>query len=785
MRAFCAKLFQCRQWMEKTLQALPFWPDAVGVATLICAPVVRLARATLRRAPLLRKAEWLLEIEMLTRRHPVPMALSLCYVCWRGLRTTPLGHIGTDHLIYPLVAAISGFNPFLGIVCGLAFGIGDFLQKLVWPDIYGARGCDDLNYWAALMGYVVAYSAVMWMGIFPGIMSRMVRFGMRSLLQRLLVGRVAAAADGAGPTAKYAFLQYYNPKTQTYNLNFKDPQILQVVKGLMSDPRNLLADKDAWRTEALTPEQKLVLAQLRGRGMLGPEGADKLQPVLEDAANLAAADTLPEMEVPETNVCEAYPPPGMSDSALLMEQIAAAFAAFLAAEISMGHLVKIAEGPAFEGARPHPDVSCKHFEEGVLAAQAVPTGIAAGVGTLAPAVTGLSGPGPGGGTTAVPPGGSPASPDIASLVVRLNQLDADNVTGNPIIQGMVDQVKGTYEKTNNIDPSALDAIEKQLQAIEAANAAQFQEDSDAAISRSQKLRNATQAVKDPAAQHQQDLVDQYNNLVDQVTGVTDPETGRVVVPDRLNSAAGLASLDYWHNSVFKPDGSIDENALHQMEAALITDKKDQLQQELNLASAVAQSETQAGSILGAETWTAQKIRDTAFLVDGVLLTGGVGAAAGGGAAGFLASTAVGSAWGGVAGGVRAGSESNWDSGAVAQGFKDGAASGLKMSIVGRGLGSLANVAKVNPYLSGALIGGGLSAQSGGSFIEGAILGAGMLPLANAAGATVRAGGPNSPMVWSSSGAAAREGSVPEVFTWNGRRPATGGRAGERSVGTAP
>ena len=166
---------------------------------MACSPLVSFAHAVLRTLPALRRLEWLLEIESLTRRHPVGLAFSMLYVLWRGLRVTPLGHIGTDPIIYPLLGAISGFNPFLGLVCGALYGVGDLAQKFVWPDIYGARGWTDKNYWGAMGGYLVAYSSLMIMGVLPGLLSRVFRTVTRSIIRNYMFRRAAASADGATP----------------------------------------------------------------------------------------------------------------------------------------------------------------------------------------------------------------------------------------------------------------------------------------------------------------------------------------------------------------------------------------------------------------------------------------------------------------------------------------------------------------------------------------------------------------------------------------------------------
>jgi len=200
MRALLVKIAEIRAAIAQALHQLPFWNQLVQISAALCSPVTLLARGALRAMPSLRKLEWLLEIETLTRRHPVLLAFSLIFVAWRGLRTTPLGHIGTDPIIYPLLGGISGFNPFLGLFCGAVFGAADLVQKFLIPDIYGqGKKWMDLNYWGAMIGYVVAYSSVMLMGVFPGMLSRVFRAIVRAILSKIFFRRASAAADGATP----------------------------------------------------------------------------------------------------------------------------------------------------------------------------------------------------------------------------------------------------------------------------------------------------------------------------------------------------------------------------------------------------------------------------------------------------------------------------------------------------------------------------------------------------------------------------------------------------------
>ena len=125
---------------QDTLVSLPGWQRFEEVTHTLTSPVRSLASGTQRVLPFTRRLDWLLEIERLKSLHPVILAISLAFAIRRGLYTTQYGHIGTDTLIYPTLAAISVFNPFLGVVSAIAFGIGHIVQKLFINDIYGTNG---------------------------------------------------------------------------------------------------------------------------------------------------------------------------------------------------------------------------------------------------------------------------------------------------------------------------------------------------------------------------------------------------------------------------------------------------------------------------------------------------------------------------------------------------------------------------------------------------------------------------------------------------------------------
>lgn len=178
---------------------LPFWKDVEKFSMVVAAPVRGIATLTLRLFPFLRWFEKYLELESLRRRSPVILAFSITLLAFRGILTSPNGHIGTDASVFPLLTLISCFNPFLGGLSGLVFGAADLVQKLIKPDIFGAMTWSDPNYKSALGGYVAAYSITIWMGVMPGLISRIGRNVAIAIFRRIRAKRAAAHADGATP----------------------------------------------------------------------------------------------------------------------------------------------------------------------------------------------------------------------------------------------------------------------------------------------------------------------------------------------------------------------------------------------------------------------------------------------------------------------------------------------------------------------------------------------------------------------------------------------------------
>ena len=180
----------------ETLTSLPGWHQIEKLAQVLTTPVRWLANSTQRALPVTRRFDWLLEIERIKSMHPVILVIAIGWAIRRGLFTTQYGHIGTDTLIYPTIATISYFNPFLGVITGIAFGVGDIIQKFLFNDIFGTNG-HDANYYSALLGYCFAYSSLMVGGLLPGVMSRLFSLAARKIIGLGFYAVARARADGA------------------------------------------------------------------------------------------------------------------------------------------------------------------------------------------------------------------------------------------------------------------------------------------------------------------------------------------------------------------------------------------------------------------------------------------------------------------------------------------------------------------------------------------------------------------------------------------------------------
>jgi hypothetical protein len=185
-----------RLWLAATVQRNPVWLALNWISRPIAAPFKGFARYVLVKVPAFERLDWLLEIRSLANRAPFLISISLILCVRRGFSVTQFGHIGTDRAIYPLIALIGSFNPFFAICCAALFGVSDMIQKLFFVnDIYGAPDRFSLQFVGALTGYTIAYSALVVMGLAPGVVSRLARRGLVRALSRV------GTADGASEIA--------------------------------------------------------------------------------------------------------------------------------------------------------------------------------------------------------------------------------------------------------------------------------------------------------------------------------------------------------------------------------------------------------------------------------------------------------------------------------------------------------------------------------------------------------------------------------------------------------
>lgn len=340
-RSILEGLTALRRKLRTVVLAIPLWREIELVASAVTWPVRFLAALTLRLIPTLKNYEWLLEIQSLQRRHPILVAVSIGVAVYRGALVyqggNGHGHIAADQTIYPFLAALSSYNPFLGAVCGLAFGVGDVIQKLnpATDDIFYASS--DHDHLRSVLSYTVAYSALMVMGVGPGMASRVVRRVLAGFVGAFFVRRAAAQADGAvipGGGRVWQIFQLTRPDGATelttatghpggHWMPLEGPMTWEAVQsrltalaatgkyvvqatsaGAPAPPppavnlaspinqrllldlaaRNLLNDPETWRTPAvhaqLSSDERRLLGSLHAQGLLKPEADAKLQGLL-------------------------------------------------------------------------------------------------------------------------------------------------------------------------------------------------------------------------------------------------------------------------------------------------------------------------------------------------------------------------------------------------------------------------------------------------------------------------------------------------------------------------
>jgi len=113
-----------------------------------------------------------------------------------GLYASPYGHIDTTPFIYQFMALLSYFNPVLGVLGGLTFGVADFVEKLFTNQIYGMTG-NIGDYLGARLGYLLAYLSVILMGVLPGVLARVFQAFARRLAPRRVNARSGSGLGSA------------------------------------------------------------------------------------------------------------------------------------------------------------------------------------------------------------------------------------------------------------------------------------------------------------------------------------------------------------------------------------------------------------------------------------------------------------------------------------------------------------------------------------------------------------------------------------------------------------
>jgi hypothetical protein len=695
------------------LTSLPFWPEVVKISLLISGPVIALSRWTLGVMPSLRRAEWLLEIEALSRRHPVGLAFALSLVAFRGLLPSQNGHIGTAEVIFPLLGGISGFNPYLGLLCGVAYGVADIFQKLLWNDIYDTPGGRmSVQYWGAMIGYCIAYSSTVAMGMLPGVSSRVCRLIARNAVQKWIHRNHAAAADGARPSgdwtpregavpqtppsrpaghfegAQAAAQQGANvgpvvgmyqqgPAQQPVWLDLNRPENQSALRELLNDPRDLFRDPDSWRSANLTPHQKLLMANLRGKRMLGPDAAARLK------SQLGVADL------------NAPPPDAAAQAANLtaVELAALMGGAGLAGVLTQAVISPVLVVPAFY-LRPNPDVSCYAAELRGLTTSSPLGGFGSAVGAGATALDGARN------------GGPPNAQTPAELVDRVRQIDLES-SGNPSLMRDAQAIIDRYNRGGGIDPQAVADLQNAYDNYRGGVIASADAANQAALDRNRDYRAqqaAKQAAEDAA---QRDLINRYGALRDRFSGP--------------NASAGALEALSNAGPVTDAQGRIDPAKLRELERTLLGAQQD----ALNTAAALSNARSDAAENALA---AARGLRDVSILVSSAGLGGAFAAGVAGNlaAAGFspLATAALtGFATGGVVGGVAGGITGASEGGSVSAGLRGARDAAIQGAVMGGLIAPLAPILPSNPAVAGALFGAGHAALTGGNVWKGALEGA--------------------------------------------------------------
>ncbi len=143
--------------------------------------------------PIGRRLDPLLGFSDLRRFNSLVALVPITFMFVLGAMRSQYGHIDTAWGVFPLMALISGLNPLVGLLSGLAYGAGDLIQKFIVDDVYYESARTAGDYWGARLGYLVSYSSLIVFGVLPGMLARV-----GSRIARALTARtVASKANGA------------------------------------------------------------------------------------------------------------------------------------------------------------------------------------------------------------------------------------------------------------------------------------------------------------------------------------------------------------------------------------------------------------------------------------------------------------------------------------------------------------------------------------------------------------------------------------------------------------
>jgi hypothetical protein len=544
-------------------------------------------------------------------------------------------------------------------------------------------------------------------------------------------------------------------------VNYKDANTKAALEGLAQ--KGLLNDPDAWRTyrdengQPLSAREKHILGNLRGQRMLKPGNDAMIAELLGKsiAPPGSRGDGAPPAGGPPAGTPPDQPPYGaMASDGGQTYPFAELLAAILAGGAASGAIMR-ALAPYIEiipfYSRLNPDVSCYALEKRILQDAAPSVAAVGGLGGPAAEMVGKPvGPGGGGaggaavaaaGAGAAPTGGAPGSaqPDREKenkdRYDRLINIDPAAVNADPSVRDRYKDIIDGYRETGKIDERELNDIERAAGVAGDRKRQDWDRGTQAALDGSNKLIHERGAQHDAAFERKKELADQMAGIRERMT------TG---------TSASAAGADLVNDAdVYKrnPDGSIDYGSIDEEKfkdfrkdaSDLFKDQRDAAQRDKQVWDTISNRADNAA-------WVAEKTRNYSFAAGGAVLSGGVGAAAGGGIFGWWAGTATGIVYGAGTGAIRAAS----DAGSLdmdvmgrgaAQGVIGGAIGGLVGGVIGSaaaGVGqaagaiggtaastttAISNFIGNNPTVTGAVFGAIGAKATGGDVWDGMIEGA--------------------------------------------------------------